>query len=143
MAGHTIWSIGVPIAIVEAMTPAPRTTPWTGRAAMAVTGAVFLLGAALIYWDHQVTEQFSAPAWRQLGATALSAALVAAAFAIRRRPRPQADRRAPSPRLACATAFAASSLFILVPATWLGVALDLLLLAAMGLLIARWSRSAD
>jgi hypothetical protein len=48
----------------------------------------------------------------------------------------------PSPRLAGATAFVASSLYILVPASWLGVALGIALLAAMAVAIARWSRSA-
>jgi hypothetical protein len=142
VTGHTVWSIGVPVAIVEAATPGRRTTPWTGAAGLAVVAVVFLLGATLIYWDHQVTEQFSAPAWKRLGATGVSAGLVGAAFAVGRRPRPRIERRVPSARLAGSTAFAASSLFILVPETWLGVALRIALIAAVTLLIGRWSRAA-
>ena len=39
VVGHAGWSIGVPIAMVEAPVPARRTTPWLGRAGVAVTGA--------------------------------------------------------------------------------------------------------
>jgi hypothetical protein len=46
IVGHAVWSIAVPIAIVEAMVPNRQTTPWLGTVGLTVTGVVFLLGSA-------------------------------------------------------------------------------------------------
>jgi hypothetical protein len=46
VVGHAIWSIAVPIAMVEALVPGRRTTPWLDRRGLAVTGVLYLLGAA-------------------------------------------------------------------------------------------------
>jgi hypothetical protein len=140
VVGHAIWSISVPIAIVETMVPHRSITPWLGNVGLRVTGVVFLLGAGLIFTDQQATEHFSAPLWKLVGATAASSAIAGIAFLIGRRPRPRIDRRAPSPRLVGATAFVASSLLNLVPATWFGVAIAIALIAAMTVVITRWSR---
>jgi hypothetical protein len=140
VVGHAIWSMGVPIAIVEAMVPGRATTPWLGRVGMVVTGILFLLGAGLIYSDHQVTEQFSAPLWKLLGATGVSVVMIGIAFAIGRRARPKLERRAPSPRRVATAAFFTSSLLILRPETWLGVAIGTVLVVAAAVVISRWSR---
>ena len=60
VVGHAGWSIGVPIAMVEALVPARRTTPWLGRAGLAVTGALYLLGAALVFHSTQQDSTSSA-----------------------------------------------------------------------------------
>ena len=49
VVGHAGWSIGVPIAMVEALVPTRRRTPWLGRAGQAITGALYLLGAVLVF----------------------------------------------------------------------------------------------
>lgn len=41
---HTIWSISVPIALVEALTHPDETTPWLGRPGLAATAILFGLG---------------------------------------------------------------------------------------------------
>ena len=43
---HTVWSISVSIALAESLVPEHETTPWLGRAGLAVTVVFFLLGAA-------------------------------------------------------------------------------------------------
>ena len=40
---HTVWSISVPIALVEALTPRRRTTPWLGPVGLIVTALLFVL----------------------------------------------------------------------------------------------------
>jgi hypothetical protein len=144
VAGHAIWSISVPIALVETLVPDRRTTPWLGAPGLTVTAVVFLAGCALIAWDHQVTERFL-PTPGQLGGTAAAVvALVAVAFAVGRRARPRTPpaRRAPGPWRVGAAGLLASSLFFARPESWLGVAMGLLLVAAMAVAVARWSRRA-
>jgi hypothetical protein len=41
---HTVWSISVPIALVEVLAHSRRTTPWLGRTGLAVTSVLFILG---------------------------------------------------------------------------------------------------
>jgi hypothetical protein len=95
VGGHAVWSIAVPIAVVETLVPERRTTPWLGRAGLTVTVVVFLLGATVIFRDQ--TEQFLATVPQMAGTAAATTALIAAAFAVGRRPRAPVDRPAPRP----------------------------------------------
>jgi hypothetical protein len=61
VVGHAGWSIGVPIALVEALVPTRRTTPWLGRAGLAATGALYLLGAVLVFRFMQQDSGGSSP----------------------------------------------------------------------------------
>src|ERR1700710_22196 len=54
LALHTIWSICVPIALVEAFAPTP-TQPWLGRFGFVGTAAVFVAACVLLGWA-QVDE---------------------------------------------------------------------------------------
>jgi hypothetical protein len=135
--GHAIWSIGVPIAIVETFVPDRRTTPWLGKFGMTVTGVVFLLGSALIFSDSQQTLP-SVP--QMVGAAAAVVALIGTAFLVGIRPRPKIDRPAPNPWLVGLVAFVASSLYFAKSETWPAVAFGLVLIATMTFVMARWSR---
>jgi hypothetical protein len=144
VGGHAVWSIAVPIAIVETLVPERRTTPWLGRTGLAVTAVAFLLGATVIFQDQ--TEQFLATVPQMAGTVAVTAALVTAAFAVGRprsaadRPRPPADRPAPRPWLVAAVALVAANLFFVRPESWLGVAIGVVLVAVTAVVVARWSR---
>jgi hypothetical protein len=140
VAGHAVWSISVPIALVETLVPQRRTTPWLGGPGLAATAVVFAGGCALIAWDHQVTERFLATPAQLVGTAAAIVALVGVAFAVGRRTRPQTGRRAPDPWLVGAAGLLASSLFFARPESWLGVAMGVLLVAATAAVVARWSR---
>jgi hypothetical protein len=145
LAMHAVWSIGVPIALVEALVPGRATAPWLGRTGLTVTGVVFLLGTVLAYTVEQLTGQHLAPAPQRIGAAVAVVALVAAAFIVSRRPHPRLQRRPPRPWLAGAVALAASSLYFLAPGfvpAWMGVGVDLALAAAFTALVVRWSRAA-
>ncbi|WP_248963073.1 hypothetical protein [Sphaerisporangium perillae] len=93
IAGHAIWSIGVPIVIVESLVPGRRTTPWLGRVGLTMTCVIFLLGSAAIFADH--VSSFLAPVPRLLGAGALIVALIGSAFALGRRRGPDYGRPGP------------------------------------------------
>ena len=135
--GHAIWSISVPIAIVETFVPERRTTPWLGKFGLVLTSVVFLLGSALIFSDAWQTL----PTMPQMiGVAAAVAALIFAAFLVGRQPYPKIDRQAPNPWMVGAVSFVASSVFFARNETWLGVALGLVLIATMVVVMARWSR---
>ena len=135
--GHAIWSIGVPIAVVESFVPERRTKPWLGRFGLTAVVLVFLLGCALIFLGTLVTLPSAA---EMIGASVAVLALMVAAFLIGGRQRPKIRRPAPKPWLVGLAAFVASSLFFAKSETWPGIAFGLVLLVAMVILIARWSR---
>jgi hypothetical protein len=153
VAGHAIWSTCVPIAIVETFVPSRRTTPWLGRLGLTITVALYLLVSALLFVDHVETEQFLPSAAQLIGAAAVVAAAIGAAFAAGRRSRPPIDRAVPNPWLVGVAAFAALSLPMLIEVilallgvastfmvSWWGVTLKAALIAGLAVLALRWSR---
>jgi hypothetical protein len=141
VVGHAVWSIGAPIAIVEALVPGRSGTRWLGGIGVSVTGVLYLLGAALIFRDLQEREHFVAPATRLVGSAAVAVGLIGIAVAVgKRRSRPVIERPAPSPLLVGVLAFVASGLFVARSESWLGVAFGLLMAVAMGSLVVRWSQ---
>lgn len=142
-AGHAIWSISVPITIVETFVPGRRTTPWLGKISLTLTGFVFLVGCALVFnWALQ-TQQFLPSVLQMVAAAVVVVALIVAAFTVGRASLRSIDRPAPNPWLVGAVAFVASSLFFDLRESWPWVAFGLLLIATMTGLIRRWSRGAD
>ncbi|MDF5753949.1 hypothetical protein [Spongiactinospora sp. TRM90649] len=85
IALHAVWSICVPIAIVESFVPERRETPWLGGVGLGVVAAVFVAGAAFVFTGNYAEEQFLAPAAQVGGALAVIAGLVALAVVLRGR----------------------------------------------------------
>lgn len=82
LAIHVVWSIGVPIALVEALVPERRTEPWVGRKGLASAGLLYAVGVAIVTAGTAAREHFMASR-AQLACGALAAAAVAAlAFAL-------------------------------------------------------------
>ncbi|GHC53603.1 DUF998 domain-containing protein [Streptomyces flavofungini] len=157
LALHTVWSVCVPIALVEACVPARRTTPWLGRRGLAVTSVVYVLGASLVFWGNYTEEHFIAPPAQLAVCVVAIVALVVVALRIPRdHPKaPNADTiaaaaalgPAPAPWRVGALALAGTSLYwgpsVLLTADWfewIGVALWFLVAVGGALAVARWSR---
>jgi hypothetical protein len=110
---HSVWSIAVPIALVESLFPGRRTTPWVGRVGLCVMGAVFALGVAAVGAGSRRMNPFR-PSAAEMGVSVLLIASVSAAAFLLFRPRPPAPAD-PGPR--CPpwamglVAFACGSLF--------------------------------
>ncbi|WP_051775570.1 threonine/serine exporter family protein [Paenibacillus tyrfis] len=140
--GHAVWSISVPIAIVEMLVPDRRKTPWLGRIGLTVTGVLYLLGGAIVFlWA--VNSQRFLPSMPQFAVSiAVVLGLVGAAFAVRRLPRRTSDRPAPNPWLVGVAAFIASGLFFLLGGNWQHVAVKTGLIAAMAVAVTLWSGQA-
>jgi len=120
--------------------PDARPHGWAGPG-LAVTGALYLLGAVLIFrFMQQDSGGFLAPAPKLAAVAVGSAALIGFAFALGRRPRPPVDRPALRPWLVAAVALAASFLFGWRGESWSGVAFGVVATAAMAAVVACWSR---
>lgn len=147
VALHAVWSICVPIAIVETFVPDRRTRPWLGRTGLAVVAVLYVLGAFLVFLGNYSEEHFIASPAQLVGITVVIVALVALAFGLRSRRLPRVAGRAPSPWSVGAFALAATGIYwgpaVLVTADWyewIGVAMWFFV-ATLGIgLVSRWSR---
>ncbi|WP_292519449.1 hypothetical protein [Methanoculleus sp.] len=148
---HTVWSISVPIALVEVLFPERRTTPWLGRPGLAITFALFAAGSTAITAATLSTEAFVAPVPQLAGAAAAVIALIVAAFSLPpalHRPADASTRLAPGAWSVGVFSLAAGSIFMLITiltltlhlsAWWAPVALYLLLDAVVIAVVRSWS----
>jgi hypothetical protein len=145
---HTVWSICVPIALVEAL-DRDRTKPWLGRVGLTIVAAIFVCGSAFLAFVHIEGDGFVATVSQYAGATVAIVVLVVAAFVVGRHPLPRIDATAPSPWVVGAVALVATSLIMgrqYLPeavSAWLVVAGWFLLVGGLGALVLRWSRSCE
>jgi hypothetical protein len=102
---HTFWSMGVSIALVEALFPAEAEAPWLGRLGDSIVAVVFVLGSAASFGIGFKQNQFVASHAQLLGAAVLSVLLTVSAFLIPARRSRMAGGRAPSPWITGAIAF--------------------------------------
>lgn len=138
--GHAIWSIAIPIVIVELLTLKRRTTPWLGGKGLAATAALYLFGCWIIFQELQRTEGFLASPGQCIGAAALALVLIVLAFSCKERPAASSSRRAPKPWIVGASTFVLVNAFFFRPENWLGVVLGLVFLGAAAMLLRGWSR---
>lgn len=145
LALHTIWSIAVPIALIEAFDPSPQ-RPWLKPLGLAIAGSVFVIGSAFLTFDQMESEQFIATPAQFAAAGLAIVALVVAAFAIPT-PSHQAATMPPSPRTVGLVSFFLTGLLMVrdfiaeLTSKWLVVGLWCLPVVFGALLILRWSRS--
>jgi len=155
---HMIWSISVPIALVESLAGSRRTTPWLGKIGLSVAATLYALGLlkglfGSIYIDHFVA---SAPQFVGTGIAAI--VIVGIGILLGRREAPsrnQTTGKAPSPWLVGVVSLVAGSLFLLIYAAdptglspwlasihltpWLATVLYLLLYVGLAALVSYWS----
>ncbi|MGW5869164.1 DUF998 domain-containing protein [Streptomyces sp. NPDC055239] len=143
LAVHAVWSIAVPIALMESLVPDRAREPWLGRIGLSVTAALFALGAVITGWGSYDESHFMAPWPRLAGTAAVVILLVVTAFRIRPPvpvPGGRTARSAPRPLLAGAAAFLLTSGFMLVLQTnWWSVAASLAIAAVALALGISWS----
>jgi hypothetical protein len=85
---HAVWSIAVPIALVESLYPARRRTPWVGRVGMCVVGAVFAVGATAVALGSRRMDSFQASGTQMGFSFLFVGAIAASAFLLFRRAAP-------------------------------------------------------
>jgi hypothetical protein len=144
LALHTVWSISVPIALVEGMFAERRTTPWLGNLGLGVSLLLLLAGGWLIRFFTTKQDPFTASAAQLASAAAILLLVVLLAL----RCRPSSARRpgvAPAPWLVGAVAFVLGLAFMAVTKfvhDWIAVTADLTIELAGTALLLAWSRRA-
>jgi len=145
---HTFWSMGVSIALVEALFPAEAETQWLGRIGDSVVAFVFALGLAANFVLGLKQNQFVATHAQLLSAAVLSVLLVVCAFLIPPQRSLTTGGIAPSPWLTGAVSLLLGTAVMFTPPTWgwaaVGamLAIDALFLALVTLFSRRTSWSA-
>ncbi|GIO10550.1 hypothetical protein J19TS2_01050 [Cohnella xylanilytica] len=138
VAGHAIWSIALPIAVAEMLTPSGSRRPWLGRTGLIAAAALYLAGCAIVFSFIYADTRFIASPAQRIGAAATAIVLIAAAFAAggkRGRARPIARGKAWKPWLLGIGSFVVASMFAARPENWAGVALGVVLLASAWALV--------
>jgi len=143
LAGHAVWSIGAPIALVESFDSSPGRRPWLRLPGTTVLVVLWVLASIAVWSDVRDAGSDQASAGQLAGAVAVAAALVVVARTFGRRTLPPpTDAPVPPPWLVVLGALVLALGYGLVPGTWLGVALGIAVLALAAVLVTRWSRSA-
>nr|WP_295885485.1 hypothetical protein [uncultured Devosia sp.] len=142
VGGHFIWSICLPILLVELICRRDvATAPWLGRLGLVGVAILFVLGLALYLDEFQTTQHFVAP-WPHLAVSALAVvALIALALRWPSIRVASGDGWVPNPLAIGLGALVLSSAFFAAPEDWSGVALKLAALAIAAFCILRWTRS--
>jgi hypothetical protein len=137
---HTVWSISVSIALVEALVPDRATTSWLRGTGLTVISILFVL-SSIASTAHQIkTSHFMASTAQFCVSALVCVVAIVAAFLLPARSAPRRPGSVPSPWLIGTAALAAGSIFMIVPPTWAWTAvaiyllLDLMMIAAMSLL---------
>jgi hypothetical protein len=140
---HTVWSVSVSIALVEALVPDRSTTPWLKGTGLTVIAVLFVLAAVAstrfeIKQDHFVASKAQF-AWAAIACIVVTIA----AFRLPVRSATRVPGWVPSPWLVGAAALIAGSVFLVVPKAWgwfaVGIYLlmDLAIIAAVSVLCKR------
>jgi hypothetical protein len=124
---HTFWSMGVSIALVEALFPADAEMPWLGRVGDSVVAVVFVLGTAANFGIGFKQNQFVASDAQLLSAAVLSVLLIVSAFLIPARRSRRAGGMVLSPWVTGAVVFVLGMGVMNTPPKWGWPAVSVLL----------------
>jgi hypothetical protein len=141
---HTVWSISVPIAIMEALVPRRAHTPWLKGLGLGIVTVLFILVACMmtVHSIQSDSHHFMASRTQFVVSAVCCIVVAVAAFLLPHRGEQQLPGNPPSPWITGAMSLAACSIFLVVPRTWawgavaIYLALDLLIVGAAS----SWSR---
>jgi pimeloyl-ACP methyl ester carboxylesterase len=142
---HTVWSVSVPILIMEVLAGDQRQSPWLGRIGLAVTALLFVFGIVASTFISIVTYQFVASTPQLLAVVITVLSLIGAAAALGGKiPTLALARgwRVPHALIVGVLSLVATSLFRLLPRQGnavLYVVAVLLLEVVVGLLVFVWA----
>lgn len=144
VGGHAIWSICVPIAIVEMLTPSRRETPWLGNKGLFSISILVLVGCAIIFSFTYMEERFIASLFQLTGGAIGAFVFISIGFILKKNNRTTNESVSLIKPIHLGIAsFAASSLFFSRPESWGGVIWGVCILLLSWILISRWSRHRD
>jgi hypothetical protein len=148
LAIHVVWSICVPITIIERLAGQRATTPWLQKRGLWIVGMAFLAGLILIGIATHSEEHFIASPGQLIGCSVVILALIGAAFQVPKHRLPRLPSPAPRPLTVGVVALIATSAYwgpgVLVTDQayeWFGVAIWLAVACGGGRWLLRSSRS--
>jgi uncharacterized membrane protein len=146
---HVIWSMAVPIALMESLTPQARQTPWLGPLGFIVTAVVFVIGCILTFMFQQEPFTASTMQFAISGVIVIVLIIIAALLGRVNKEDHQAMPKSLNPLLVAGTAFFLGSAFMslaivhdAIPAS-LNVAGMIGLFSTGSFLFWNWSKRAD
>lgn len=153
IVGHVIWSISIPILMVEMFVPHRRTTPWLGDFGLAVIVVLYLLISALLCWGIAQDEGFFPSLPQIVGAAVVVATFIVAAFVIKRPAFARVDKPVPGPWWVGAMTLGLLSLVTFIELvlalagsetqfsiSWAGTSIDAAVAALLAVQVWRWSQ---
>jgi uncharacterized membrane protein YecN with MAPEG domain len=146
VALHSVWSICVPIAIVETLVgESRRTAPWLRTPGFVVTALVYCVGGVLVFFGNYSEEHFIASPTQIGGVVLVVIALSVLAFRVRTRR--ALTSHAPPPLLVAGASLLGTSAYMgpstLITASWyewFGVLVWCVVAVGGVVLISHWSR---
>ncbi len=137
---HTVWSICIPIVLVESIYSDRGDEPWLGTFGLVTSAVVFAFGSVYFGYGAYADSGFFASVPQLLGSAVIVALLVFTAFTMDDPPTISVIDIGPNPWLIGGIAFAASSLFMLTDMLpgWLAVVGCLLLVAVFFIVASPW-----
>lgn len=140
---HTVWSITVPIVLVEAVSQRPR-EPWLGKVGLWVTSVLFVIGVAATTLIQLKNDSFVASPVQFTGVALVFFALIGLAARLGTKETVRRPGGVPAVWLAGLIALAVTSAFMLLDNLdlngWLTAATDLVGWVVATLLVLTWSR---
>lgn len=141
---HTVWSITVPIAIMESLVPRRVHTPWLKGLGLGIVTVLFVLDACMmtVHAIQSDSHHYMASRTQFIVSAVCCIAVAVAAFLLPRRDKERRPGNPPSPWITGALSLAGCSIFLVVPPKWgwgavaIYIALDLAIIGATLL----WSR---
>jgi hypothetical protein len=145
IAMHAVWSICIPIILVEAIFAKRGKVPWFGKTGLAVVAVIFILGSIWLWNTIYLETGFFASPPQLIGAAVVIVALIIAAFAFKHPAIVPAQGFVPNPWVAGGLAFTASSLYMLTELLpgWTRVSACVLIAAVSLTLVFRWSHRSN
>jgi hypothetical protein len=140
---HTIWSVSVPIAVVEGLFSSRGEKPWLGKLGLSVTTLLYLAGAGMIYFGTRRQDPFAASTLQLtcVGVTILIVVILA--YSVRKRSdRVRVNGAVPPAWVIGACTFVLGLAFMTTHAVlhgWLLVTLYLAIYVVALYLLSRWS----
>jgi hypothetical protein len=138
IAGHAIWSIGIPIALTEMLYPSHRNKPWLRKRDLIAVGLLYGGGCALIF--SEAIGRFSPSLMQVLAVIIAAAVFISAALLSRKSPATVGTGRVPAPWVLGVGTFMAAGIFMFKPESWVGVAMAIALLVGVAVCVSYWAR---
>ncbi|MFI5690611.1 hypothetical protein ACIA58_02135 [Kribbella sp. NPDC051586] len=140
---HTIWSITIPIVLMESMSRRPR-DPWLGKVGLSVYVALFVVGIVATTAVQLGMDSFVASPAQFAGVAVAIVVLVVVAARIGQRPRPRTAGTVPPVWLLAVAGLAVSSGWMVasdvVKNGWLGAAVMLVIDVVAAVVLVHYSR---